>query len=209
MAKLYFYYSAMNAGKSTNLLQSNYNYLERGMETILLAPHFDDREAQGTIHSRIGLTAQAYPFKQDCNLYEYVSSQLIEKPNVRCVLVDEAQFLTHAQVLQLAEVVDLIRLPVLAFGLRSDFQGEVFEGAKYLLGLAEELVELKTVCSCGRKATMNLRVDEHMNAVLEGEQVEIGGNDRYIASCRIHFKEALAKAKARQKLKHLEVECET
>lgn len=195
MAKLYFYYSAMNAGKSTNLLQSSYNYIERGMDTILFTPNLDDRIATGTIASRIGLQSNAYPFKSDCNLYDYAVEQREHRPRIRCVLVDEAQFLSKAQVLQLVEIVDKIKIPVLTYGLRTDFKGEVFEGSKYLLGLAEELQEIKTVCYCGRKATMNLRVNDKGDALVEGAQVEIGGNDRYIAACRIHFYEATEKAK--------------
>lgn len=199
MAKLYFYYSAMNAGKSTNLLQSSYNYIERGMDTILFTPHFDDRHSKGKIASRIGLEANAYPFTEECNLYDYVVEQRKERPRIRCILVDEAQFLTKEQVHQLAEVVDKIKLPVLTYGLRTDFRGEIFPGSQYLLGLAEELVEIKTVCFCGRKATMNLRVDENGVALFEGDQVEIGGNDRYVAACRIHHKDAIVQAEARKK----------
>lgn len=198
MAKLYFYYSAMNAGKSTNLLQSSYNYQERGMETLLFTPLLDNRAGQGTIASRIGLKAKAYAFKQDCNLFDYVTQEIKARPKLKCILVDEAQFLSKNQVLQLAEVVDKLKLPVLSYGLRTDFRGEVFEGSKYLLGLAEELSEIKTVCECGSKATMNLRVDEQGRAVFEGKQVEIGGNDRYLAVCRHHYKEAILTAKAQE-----------
>lgn len=195
MAKLYFYYSAMNAGKSTNLLQSSYNYIERGMDTILFTPKLDDRVKVGTIASRIGLESNAYPFMGTCNLYDYVVEQRKDRPRIRCVLVDEAQFLSKAQVLQLVDVVDKLKIPVLTYGLRTDFMGEVFEGSQYLLGYAEELVEIKTVCYCGRKATMNLRIDDQGNALVEGDQVEIGGNERYIAACRIHYFEATNKAR--------------
>lgn len=187
MAKLYYYYSAMNAGKSTTLLQSSHNYRERGMETRLFTPNLDHRDGVGTISSRIGLSADAIIFDQDFNFFEYMISQgLVTK--VRCVLIDEAQFLSHAQVLQLSDVADDLGIPVLAYGLRSDFQGEPFEGSKYLLALAEELAEIKTVCHCGRKATMNMRIDAQRNKVIEGPSIEIGGNDRYIATCHKHFK---------------------
>ena len=203
MAKLYFYYSAMNAGKSTNLLQSSHNYRERGMDTILLTPAIDNRRAKGLIHSRIGLEANAFTFWSDTDLFDYVQKEREERPRIKCVLVDEAQFLTKEQVDQLSEVVDKLHIPVLTYGLRTDFQGEVFEGSRALLGLAEELIELKTVCYCGRKATMNLRVDEAGRAVVEGAQIEIGGNDRYIAACRIHYKEAIAEAEKRLKKENI------
>lgn len=188
MAKLYFYYSAMNAGKSTTLLQSSYNYRERGMHTLLLTPRLDDRFGIGKIASRIGLQSEAYAFIKKDNLFEYVrDQQLALHLNYACVLVDESQFLSKDQVFQLAQVCDELKIPVLAYGIRSDYLGELFEGSKYLLGLADELVEIKTVCHCGRKATMNLRVDEHGQAIKQGEQVHIGGNESYIATCRYHF----------------------
>ncbi len=192
MAKLYFYYAAMNAGKSTNLLQSNYNYQERGMGTILLTPDLDNRVQVGVIGSRIGLQAEAYPFSRDCNLFEYVKKTLEATPNnIACVLLDEAHFLTKAQVLQLTDIVDELNLPVLAYGLRSDYRGEVFEGSQYLLAYADHFVEIKTVCYCGKKAIMNLRFDKEGKAVKEGQQVAIGGNDQYLATCRKHFKKPL------------------
>ncbi len=192
MAKLYFYYSAMNAGKSTTLLQSNHNYRERGMDTILFIPAVDDRFGVGVINSRIGLTAEAVPFTQDFNLYEHVVlAQRAPHHNLKCVLIDEAQFLTKTQVLQLSDIVDNCKLPVLAYGLRTDFLGEPFEGSQYLLAWAEELIEIKTVCHCGHKATMNVRVDENLKPVKEGSQIEIGGNDRYISTCRRHFREGI------------------
>lgn len=187
MAKLYFYYSAMNAGKSTTLLQSDYNYRERGMDTVLFTPELDDRAEKGIIASRIGLQANAIAFNQRSDLFAIVEKIKQEKPALKCVLVDEAQFLNKQQVYQLADIVDRLHLPVLTYGLRSDFMGEPFEGSLHLLILAEELIEIKTICHCGRKATMNMRVDEHGRKVTEGAQVEIGGNDRYIATCRIHF----------------------
>lgn len=189
MAKLHFYYSAMNAGKSTTLLQSNYNYQERGMHTLLLVPAVDTRFGSGKIASRIGLEANALNFDRQANLFTDVSQQMqTAREPIRCVFVDEAQFLTKEQVLQLTQIVDELKIPVLAYGLRSDFLGEPFEGSQYLLAWAEDLVEIKTICHCGRKATMNLRIDEKGQAVKSGAQIEIGGNDRYVAVCREHFK---------------------
>lgn len=193
MAKLHFYYSAMNAGKSTTLLQSSYNYNERGMDTLLFVPQIDDRYGIGKIASRIGLTTDALPINREFNLHDYVAKELQQNDNIKCVLVDEAQFLTKKQVGQLCHITDTLNIPVLAYGLRSDFRGEPFEGSMYLLIMADILVELKTICHCGRKATMNMRIDEHGNKVYDGAQVEIGGNDRYIAVCRKHFREGKSK----------------
>ncbi len=187
MAKLYFYYSAMNAGKTTTLLQSEYNYRERGMRTLLFTPVIDTRVAQGKIASRIGLKADAISFDEQFDFFHYIQNTIIEDPQIKCVLIDEAQFLKKSQVIQICRVVDELKLPVLAYGLRSDFKGEPFEGSQYLLAWAENLVEIKTICYCGRKATMNQRVDDLGNPVKEGAQIEIGGNDRYIALCREHF----------------------
>jgi len=189
MAKLYFYYSSMNAGKSTNLLQSSYNYKERGMNTLVFVPLLDDRFGAGKVTSRIGIETEATTFKTDTDLLKVVEECSAEKP-LHCVLVDEAQFLTRDQVFQLSEVTDKMNIPVLAYGLRTDFQGEPFEGSKYLLSWSDNLKELKAICHCGTKATMVLRMDEDGNAVTEGSQVEIGGNDRYVSMCRKHFKEA-------------------
>lgn len=188
MAKLYFYYSSMNAGKSTSLLQSSYNYKERGMNTLVLAPRLDDRFGQGKVASRIGIESDATTFESDTDLFDVIASQNVEEP-LHCVLIDEAQFLTRDQVFQLTEVTDQLSIPVLAYGLRTDFQGEPFAGSKYLLAWADTLKELKAICHCGTKATMVLRLDSEGNAVTEGSQVEIGGNDRYISMCRKHFKE--------------------
>jgi thymidine kinase len=187
LAKLYFYYSAMNAGKTTTLLQSSYNYRERGMETLLFTPIIDDRYAVGKIASRIGLDANAAPFDRAFNFFDHIKDKKSKISNLKCVLVDEAQFLTKEQVFELARVVDELKLPVLTYGLRTDFLGNVFEGSLHLLALAEEIVEIKTVCHCGSKAIMNARVDERGHRVTEGEQIEIGGNDRYISLCRKHF----------------------
>jgi thymidine kinase len=188
MAKLYFYYSAMNAGKSTILLQSSYNYQERGMQTLLLSPAIDTRYKAGTIASRIGLEATSHSFTEKDNLFDYIQKALDNLSNLKCVLVDEAQFLTKAQVLQLTDIVDELNIPVLTYGLRSDFRGEPFVGSLYLLIFADEISEIKTICHCGRKATMNMRIDARQRKVMEGKQVEIGGNERYIAVCRKHFK---------------------
>jgi thymidine kinase len=189
MAKLHFYYSAMNAGKTTTLLQSSYNYHERGMNTMLFKPTFDTRLDPSKIASRIGLMADAVTFDGDFDFFTYVKGWIAsQKLKVQCILIDEAQFLTKAQVEQISRVVDEFGIPVLAYGLRSDFRGEPFEGSKYLLAWAEELTEIKTICHCGRKATMNVRVDEQGRALSEGEQIEIGGNERYVATCRRHFR---------------------
>lgn len=189
MAKLHFYYSAMNAGKSTVLLQSNYNYIERGMNTLLFVPEIDTRFGKGKIASRIGLEADAISFDAETDLLELVKTKT-QEPNhkIKCVLIDEAQFLSKKQVWQLTEIVDQINIPVLAYGLRSDFLGEPFEGSQYLLALAEEIAEIKTICHCGRKATMNVRIDENGQTVRAGAQIEIGDNDRYVAVCRLHYK---------------------
>lgn len=191
MAKLYFYYASMNAGKSTNLLQADFNYRERGMATMLFTAAIDTRFAPGTITSRIGLEAPATPFDTATDLARCVAEVHARTP-LACVLVDEAQFLTGIQVAQLARICDDMGVPVLAYGLRTDFQGRLFEGAARLLAIADELVEIKSVCVCGRKATMNLRVDAAGHPIAEGRQTEIGGNDRYLALCRRHFTEALA-----------------
>lgn len=188
MAKLYFYYSAMNAGKSTVLLQSAYNYNERGMDALLYTPEIDTRFGKGKISSRIGLSSEAVPFNNTFNLYEHAKKACLENPNIKCILIDEAQFLTKDQVKQLTDIVDKIDLPVLAYGLRSDFLGEPFEGSKYLLVWADNLIEIKTICHCGKKAMMNARIDEQGKVIKTGEQIQIGGNERYIAVCRRHYK---------------------
>ena len=191
MAKLYFYYAAMNAGKSSTLLQADFNYRERGMRTLLFTAAFDDRFEPGKITSRIGLASHAHAIDPDTDLYEEVGIERAEAP-VDCVLVDEAQWLTRAQVFQLAAVCDELDIPVLAYGLRTDFQGQLFEGSARLLAIADSLIEIKSVCACGRKATMNMRVDAAGNTIREGAQTEIGGNDRYVAMCRRHFIERTA-----------------
>jgi thymidine kinase len=196
MAKLYFYYASMNAGKSTTLLQANFNYHERGMSTMLWTAEFDDRGggagSDRAIESRIGLHADAHRFGGATDLWERITAAHRVEP-LACVLVDEAQFLSEKQVWQLAKIADTAGIPVLCYGLRTDFQGELFPGAKVLLGIADSLIELKAVCHCGRKSSMNLRVDESGAAVKQGAQTEIGGNDRYVALCRKHFTEALGR----------------
>lgn len=192
MAKLYFYYASMNAGKSTNLLQANFNYNERGMQTMLWTAELDDRGGDRVIESRIGLHADAHRFRADSDLWDRVMAAHRVEP-LACVLVDEAQFLSVDQVWQLARIADEGGIPVLCYGLRTDFQGELFPGSGALLGLADALIELKAVCHCGRKSTMNLRVDENGAAVRAGAQNEIGGNDRYVSLCRRHFTEALGR----------------
>jgi len=195
MAKLYFYYAAMNAGKSTTLLQADYNYRERGMETMLWTAGFDERSGYGQISSRIALSAPAATFSDAVDLFAAVSDELTRR-TLDCVLVDEAQFLTRDHVLQLCRIADDVGIPVLCYGLRTDFRGELFPGSAALLALADALVELKAVCECGRKATMNLRVDGEGRAVAAGAQTEIGGNDRYIALCRRHFFERFGESEA-------------
>ncbi len=188
MAKLYFYYASMNAGKSTMLLQAAFNYRERGMRAMLFTASVHDREGHGVIASRIGLQANASVFTAESDLRREVEAEL-GQGKLSCVLVDEAQFLLRPQVLQLASICDDLDIPVLAYGLRTDFEGQLFEGSGALLALADTLTEIKAICRCGRKATMNLRVDEHGRAVVEGAQTEIGGNERYVAMCRRHFME--------------------
>ncbi|MGI8611742.1 MAG: thymidine kinase [Sphingomicrobium sp.] len=197
MAKLYFYFAAMNAGKSTTLLQADFNYRERGMQTMLWTAAHDNRSGSGQIASRLGLTIEAHAYSPEVDLFDAVGAEL-KRRDIHCVLVDEAQFLTRAQVLQLCRLCDEVSLPVLCYGLRTDFLGQLFEGSAALLALADALIELKAVCECGRKATMNLRVDADGHAVASGEQTEIGGNDRYIALCRRHFFERLRESEARQ-----------
>ena len=186
MAKLYFNYSSMNAGKSTALLQANHNYLERGMKTMMFTFSEDNRFEKGMIVSRIGIKSNAHPFNNSTDIHTEVSNQL-KQEKVDCLLVDEAQFLTKKQVHDLGRVVDELNIPVLTFGIRTDFQGELFEGSKYLLAWADNLKEIKTVCWCGRKATMVVRINDKNEIISEGEQIEIGGNEKYVPLCRSHF----------------------
>ena len=187
----------MNAGKSTTLLQADFNYRERGMQTMLWTAAVDDRAGLGTIGSRIAISAPARTFDESTDLYDEIGEEL-KKRELDCILVDEAQFLTQRHVLQLCEIADQVGIPVLCYGLRTDFQAKLFPGSAALLALADKLIELKAVCECGRKAIMNLRVDKDGHAVAEGAQTEIGGNDRYIALCRRHFFERLHESRARQ-----------
>ena len=188
MAKLYFYYSAMNAGKTTTLLQSAHNYRERGMRVLIFTPKLDFRAGSGTVASRIGLSAEGQAFERDDDLEIWARNDIARHGKLDCVLVDEAQFLTRAQVWQLSEVVDALRIPVLCYGLRTDFRGELFEGSPYLLAWADEMSEIKTICHTGKKATMTVRVNEQGLAVQDGPQVEIGGNERYVSVSRAEFK---------------------
>ncbi|MBB5042559.1 thymidine kinase [Shinella fusca] len=193
MAKLYFSYATMNAGKSTLLLQASYNYRERGMRTAILIAAFDDRAGQGRISSRIGLSADAIAFDRADDLYRHIEELNGEGDDrIACVFVDEAQFLTEEQVWQLARVADRMHIPVMAYGLRTDFQGKLFPGSRALLALADELREVRTICHCGRKATMVVRLGADGKVVKEGAQVEIGGNDKYVSYCRRHWDDIMA-----------------
>jgi thymidine kinase len=191
MAKLYFYYSSMNAGKSTTLLQSSYNYRERGMNTLVMTPELDTRVETGTVSSRIGLTADATTFNTADNLLAIVQELVADQP-LHCLLIDEAQFLVRQQVQQLGSIADELGIPVLCYGLRTDFQGQLFEGSQHLLAWADNLVEIKTICHCGSKATMVLRLDGQGRVVKQGAQIKIGGNESYQAVCRKHFKRGMA-----------------
>jgi len=186
MAKLYFNYSSMNAGKSTMLLQANHNYLERGMKPQIYTSDLDNRFGKGEIVSRIGLKSKSNIFNIKTDIYEEILT-FRDKDEVDCVLIDEAQFLTKNQVFQLGQIVDELNIPVLAFGIRTDFQGNLFEGSKFLLAWADNLKEIKTVCHCGRKATMVLRLNEEGLIVTDGSQIEIGGEEKYVSVCRKHF----------------------
>ncbi|MBD8556518.1 thymidine kinase [Rhizobium sp. CFBP 8762] len=190
MAKLYFSYASMNAGKSTLLLQASYNYQERGMRTVILIAAFDDRAGRGRIASRIGLEADAVPFEPDEDLFARISAMVSEGP-LACIFVDEAQFLTENQVWQLARVADRLKIPVMAYGLRTDFQGKLFQGSAALLAIADELREVRTICHCGRKATMVARLDEAGDIIRHGAQVEVGGNEKYVSYCRRHWEDKM------------------
>jgi len=192
MAKLFFYYSAMNAGKTTTLLQSAWNYHERGMRTLIITPRLDNRAGEGVVSSRIGLKSKATVFRADDDLLALVEADIAARGKLDCVLVDEAQFLARPQVWQLSDVVDKLRIPVLCYGLRTDFRGQAFTGSAELLAIADELVEIKTICHSGSKATMVVRVDENGRAVKSGPQVEIGGNDRYVSVSRAEYKKIMS-----------------
>ncbi|WP_094752158.1 thymidine kinase [Psychromonas sp. CD1] len=190
MAQLYFYYSAMNAGKSTALLQSSYNYRERGMNTLVLTPAIDNRAGVGKVASRIGLECEAQAFCSNDNLAKLIET-VHKQQQQHCILLDEAQFLTKKQVKELTYVVDILGIPVLCYGIKTDFQGELFSGSHYLLAWADKLIELKTICHCGRKANMILRRDSQGNVISEGAQIEIGGNESYESVCRKHFRDVV------------------
>ncbi|NTJ07814.1 thymidine kinase [Rhizobium lusitanum] len=191
MAKLYFHYSTMNAGKSTMLLQAAYNYQERGMRTAAFIAALDDRAGRGKIASRIGLTMDAIPFEATDDLYAMVEGMHADEP-LACIFLDEAQFLSREQVWQLAHIVDRLGLPVMAYGLRTDFHGRLFPGSQELLTIADELREVRTICHCGRKATMVVRLDSAGEVVREGAQIEIGGGNKYVSLCRHHWEEAIS-----------------
>ena len=190
MAKLYFHYSTMNAGKSTLLLQASYNYVERGMQTYLLTANFDDRAGAGRIGSRIGIGADADTFASKTDLFSKIQERLNTGP-CACVFIDEAQFLSADQVWQLARAVDDLKVPVMCYGLRVDFQGKLFPGSAALLALADEMREIRTICHCGKKATMVVRQDEHGNVLKDGAQVQVGGNETYVSLCRVHWRQAI------------------
>ena len=191
MAKLYFYYSSMNAGKSTNLLQAAYNYQERGLRPLLLTPRLDTRSGIGFIGSRIGLKSEAIAFSDSDSLLDICRDEH-SVSDVACVFVDEAQFLIRRQVFELGEVADELGIPVLTYGLRTDFQGNLFEGSQHLLAWADVLQEIKTICHCGSKATMVLRIDSSGKPIRGGEQIKVGGNESYVSVCRRHFKAGMA-----------------
>lgn len=190
MAKLYFQYSTMNAGKSTLLLQASHNYQERGMETYLITARFDKRAGDGKIGSRIGISSDGDTFDNQENMFQKIESRLKKGP-CSCVFIDEAQFLTEEQVWQLARVVDDLKVPVMCYGLRVDFQGKLFPGSAALLAIADEMREIRTICYCGKKATMVIRQDENGNVIKDGAQIQIGGNETYISLCRRHWREAI------------------
>jgi len=191
MAKLYFYYSAMNAGKSTCLLQAAYNYRERGLRPLLLTPQLDTRHGTGVVTSRIGLTSEAITFSDADSLLDICRTEHEEEP-VACVFVDEAQFLSRRQVYDLSEIADVLGIPVLAYGLRTDFRGNLFDGSQHLLAWSDVVTEIKTICHCGRKATMVLRIDSEGRPIRGGEQIKVGGNESYVSVCRQHFKAGMA-----------------
>ena len=190
MAKLYFHYSTMNAGKTTLLLQASHNYRERGMETYLLTAQMDTRVGQGRIGSRIGIGADADTFATHENIFAKIERRLVEGP-CACVFIDEAQFLTPDQVWELARAVDDLGVPVMCYGLRVDFQGKLFPGSATLLALADEMREIRTICHCGKKATMVIRQDETGKALIDGDQIQIGGNETYVSLCRLHWRDAV------------------
>ena len=196
MAKLYFSYSAMNAGKSTLLLQASYNYRERGMHTLLFIAALDDRSGRGRIGSRIGLESDAIPFSTDDDLYSRIEEEQ-KRHDIACVFVDEAQFMTEDQVWQLARTADRLDIPVMAYGLRTDFQGKLFPGSQTLLAIADSLREIRTICECGRKATMVVRLGPDGKPLRDGAQICVGGNETYVSLCRRHWDEAMGRVTSR------------
>ncbi|WP_444455075.1 thymidine kinase [Rhodobacter capsulatus] len=190
MAKLYFHYSTMNAGKSTALLQASYNYIERGMQTFLVTARLDDRAGPGKIGSRIGISAEATCFTAETDMFYLCKTRLDSGP-FACMFIDESQFLSEAQVWQLARVVDDLGLPVMCYGLRVDFRGQLFPGSAALLALADEMREVRTICHCGKKATMVVRMGPDGRALHDGAQVQIGGNETYVSLCRRHWRDAM------------------
>ncbi|OOY06509.1 thymidine kinase [Thioclava sp. F28-4] len=193
MAKLYFHYSTMNAGKSTILLQASHNYIERGMETFLVTARLDNRAGDGRIASRIGIGAEAACFSEETDMFALIEARLADGP-CACIFVDEAQFLTETQVWQIARAVDDLRVPVMCYGLRVDFQGKLFPGSAALLALADEMREVRTICHCGKKATMVVRMGPDGQALRDGDQVQIGGNETYVSLCRRHWRKAMGEA---------------
>ncbi|QQG46956.1 MAG: thymidine kinase [Candidatus Azosocius agrarius] len=187
MAKLHFYYSTMNAGKTTTLLQSSYNYIERGMNTILFTPKIDNRYGDNLITSRIGLSSKAVMIDYNFNIFQYIIHKYNNLLNLSCILIDEVQFITKKQIYQLINIVDILNIPVLAYGLRTDFKGEPFTASLYLISIADIIIEIKTICYCGKKATMTMRIDSKGNKITSGNQIKIGGNKTYISTCRYHF----------------------
>ena len=194
MAKLYFNYSTMNAGKSTMLLQAAYNYEERGMRAVLLIAAFDERAGKGVIGSRIGLQANAIAFEQDADLLALITELSGSGEPVACVFVDEAHFMTRDHIWQLARVVDRLNIPVMVYGLRTDFQGKLFPASQELMAISDEMREVRTICHCGRKATMVVRLDSDGNVVREGAQIDVGGNEKYVSLCRRHWEDAMGDA---------------
>lgn len=190
MAKLYFNYAAMNAGKSTMLLQASYNYHERGMRTLIFSAAFDDRAGVGRVASRIGLSSDALLFYPETNIFDEVK-RLNAEETLACIFIDEAHFLSEHHVWQLADIADKLNIPVMAYGLRTDFQGKLFPSSKELLAIADELREIRTICHCGRKATMVARYDASGQVIKEGAQIDVGGNEKYVSFCRRHWVEAV------------------
>lgn len=194
MASLHFHYSTMNAGKSALLLKDNYNYIERGMSTLVLKPSIDTREEEAVVRSRMGNETPCILFSPEQDLYSFIGIMLAENPKIVCIFIDEVQFLTKEQAVQLTEVVDLLNIPVMAYGLRTDFQGNLFEGSNMLFARADRLVEIRTICWCGKRANMVLRLDGNGEVVREGNQVMVGGNDSYVSVCRKHHRTGEIKA---------------